>query len=203
MANRLRRRACALLVLLVTAWPALASDARLEGRALGDALRRGGYVLYFRHASTDFGQNDDAMTSFENCAQQRNLTEKGRDEARAIGQGIAHAHVPIDTVLASPYCRTRETARLAFGRETVSSAVRGGPASAEGGRYDALKALLSKQVPAGSNLVIVSHGNPFRAVAPDSAYLAEGEAAVVEPLGAKGFRVIGRVPRDGWDALGR
>ena len=196
-----RRRVFA-LVLLLASWPALAADALLEGRALGDALRRGGYVLYFRHASTDFGQNDDAMTSFDNCAQQRNLTDKGRAEARVIAEGIARAHVRVDTVLASPYCRTRETARLIFGRETVANAVRGGPASAEGSRYDELKALLAKPVPAGANLAIVSHGNPFRAVAPNTGYLAEGEAAVVEPLGDKGFRVVGRIPRDGWDALG-
>jgi phosphohistidine phosphatase SixA len=196
-----RRVALAFIALLV-AWPALAADApALRGAALGGALRHGGYVLYFRHASTDFGQNDDAMTSFENCAQQRNLTAKGRDEARAIGAGLARAHVPVDTVLASPYCRTRETARLIFGRETVDNAVRGGPASAEGGRYDALKALLSKPVPPGTNIAIVSHGNPFHAVAPDASYLAEGEAAVIEPLGEKGFRIVGRIARDGWETL--
>ena len=199
--NALRRLALALL--LLAAPPALAADASpLQGRDLGDALRHGGYVIYFRHASTDFGPNDDAMTSFENCAQQRNLTDKGRAEAKAIGEGLARAHVPVESVLASPYCRTRETARLIFGRETVAPAVRGGPASTEGGRYDALKALLSKPVARGTNLAIVSHGNPFRAVAPESSYLAEGEAAVIEPLGDKGFRVVGRIARDAWDTLG-
>jgi len=202
---RARGLAAATLALawLLVALPALAADkAQLEGRALGDALRAGGYVLYFRHASTDFGQNDDAMTSFEDCAKQRNLTDKGRAEAREIGAGIARAQVKIDTVLASPYCRTRETARLVFGREQVENAVRGGPASTEGGRYDALKALLAKPVPRGSNVAIVSHGNPLHAIAPDSPYLAEGEAAVIEPLGPGGFRIVGRIPRDGWASLG-
>src|SRR5258706_1883256 len=49
--------------------------------ALLAKLRQGGYVLYLRHASTDFSQNDERMTSFEDCAHQRNLTDKGRDEA--------------------------------------------------------------------------------------------------------------------------
>ena len=198
-----RRRTALALIAWLAAWPGLAADADpLSGRALGDALRRGGYVLYFRHASTDFRQNDDAMASFDDCAQQRNLTDQGRAEARAIGAAIARAKVPVDAVLASPYCRTRETAQLIFGRVTVEPAVRGGPASNEGGRYDGLKALLSRAVPAGTNVAIVSHGNPFRAVVPESSYLAEGEAAVVQPLGDKGFRIVGRIPRDGWDTLG-
>jgi hypothetical protein len=49
-------------------------------------------------------------------------------------------------------------------------------------------------------LAIASHGNPFRAVA-GAPYLAEGEAAVVRPLGERGFRVIARIPKDGWTAL--
>ncbi len=36
-----------------------AQSPPLAGIALRDALRRGGFVLYFRHTSTDFGQNDD------------------------------------------------------------------------------------------------------------------------------------------------
>jgi hypothetical protein len=83
----------------------------------------------------------------------------------------------------------------------VSNDVRGGPAQPEDPqRYAALKALLARPVPAGSNRVIVSHGNPFRAVA-GGAYLAEGEAAVIEPRGADGFRIVARIPRDGWSAL--
>jgi hypothetical protein len=83
----------------------------------------------------------------------------------------------------------------------VSPDVRGGPASAEGGRYDALKVLLSKATAPGTNLAIISHGNPYQAVV-GPPYLAEGEAAVIEPLGAQGFRVVGRIRRDAWDALG-
>jgi hypothetical protein len=52
----------------------------------------------------------------------------------------------------------------------------------------------------GVNTVIVSHGNPFRAVA-GPPYLAEGEAAVIEPLGARGFRIVARVTRESWALL--
>ena len=32
-------------------------------------------------------------------------------------------------------------------------------------------------------------------------YLAEGEVAIIEPLGASGFRIVAKITRDGWDAL--
>ena len=140
------------------------------------------------------------MTGYEDCATQRNLTDAGRVEARAIGAALRELAIPVDRVLASPFCRTRETAQLIFGRAETSPSVRGGPADASGGRYAALVALLSEPVPAGANLAIVSHGNPFRAVA-GGPYLAEGEAAVVLPQGAAGFRVVARVRKDEWAAL--
>jgi phosphohistidine phosphatase SixA len=158
-------------------------------------------ILYFRHASTDFGQSDDAMSGYEDCTRQRNLTDRGREEARRIGAAITRLGIPIGDVLASPFCRTRETAQLIFGRATVATAVRGGPAVPEtADRYAELRKLLSTPPSRGTNLAIASHGNPFQALA-HTTYLAEGEAAVIRPLGAQGFRIVARIPKDGWDAL--
>jgi phosphohistidine phosphatase SixA len=174
---------------------------QLSGKALLEALHHGGYVIYFRHADTDFSANDDNMTSFDDCSKQRNLTDVGRRHARDMGRAIDHLRIPVGEVLASPYCRTRETAQLVFGRSTVSSDVRGGPA-ADRARYAALEQLLAQPVAGGMNRIIVSHGNPLAAVA-GPPYLAEGEAAVIQPRGAEGFRIVGRVRWDGWDALAR
>jgi phosphohistidine phosphatase SixA len=197
-------RAFTLLVVACCASQAFADDTAgpaLSGPALRAALLRGGYVLYFRHAATDFGQNDDRMTGFEDCAQQRNLTERGRSEARAIGAAIRKLRIPVSDVFASPFCRTRETAELIFGRANVDARVRGGPSRPDDPeRYGALRALLSTVVPAGGNVAIISHGNPFHAVA-EGSYLAEGEAAVIEPRGAQGFRIVARIRPDGWGAL--
>ena len=75
-----------------------------------------------------------------------------------------------------------------------------GPESEE--RYAALRKLLSTLPRPGTDLAIVSHGNPFNAVA-GAPYLAEGEAAVIRPLGPQGFAVIARVPKNAWDTLSR
>ena len=194
----------ALALCFGAALPAIAAESppeSLSGAALLQALRGGGLILYFRHTSTDFGQNDDAMSGYEDCARQRNLTDRGRDEARRIGDAIKRLDIPIGDVLASPFCRTRETAQLIFGRATVAPAVRGGPARPDSDdRYAELRKLLSTPPSRGSNLAIASHGNPFHAVT-DTQYLSDGEAAVIRPLGALGFRIVARIPKDGWDAL--
>jgi Histidine phosphatase superfamily (branch 1) len=180
----------ALLTVLFFACPAAAQpDAELLSR-----LREGGYVLYLRHTSTDFSQNDSGMTSFEDCASQRNLTDRGRDEARALGEHVKRLKIPVGEVLASPFCRTMETARLAFGRATATNDVRGGPV--EAARYEPLRKLLSSPVPKGTNRVISSHGNPFVALA-GPPYLAEGEIAVVRPEGER-FSVIARIRLTDW-----
>lgn len=64
-------------ILAFTATPDVAT--RLEGPPLLAALRDGGHVRYFRHASTDPGQSDERMSGYEDCALQGNPTDTGRD----------------------------------------------------------------------------------------------------------------------------
>ncbi|HEY6721906.1 MAG TPA: histidine phosphatase family protein, partial [Burkholderiales bacterium] len=163
-------------------------------------LRKGGYVLYFRHAATDFSQNDERMKGFEDCASQRNLIDKGRADARAVGAAIRELRIPVERVLASPFCRTLETAQLIFGRAEKMQEVRGGPtAPADSERYAALRRILSAPVNAGTNVAVVSHGNPFYSLA-GPPYLAEGEAAVIRPLGGD-FESVAKIRVESWDAL--
>ena len=132
-----------LLLALAGPWAA-ASDALLAPQAAADALRRGGYVLYFRHAATDMSKNDAGMTSFDDCPTQRNLVDRGRDDARAIGAAIRALGIPIGKVRASPFCRTVETAELAFGRAEKTAEARGGPVRADDpARYAPLRKLLA------------------------------------------------------------
>jgi len=172
---------------------AAAPDAALVGK-----LRHGGYVLYLRHASTDFSQNDSRMSSYEDCPTQRNLTDKGRTEAKKLGAEIKRLQIPIGVVYASPFCRTMETARLAFGEPKPTNEARGGPSRPDDpARYEPLKKLLATPPPTGRNNVISSHGNPFFAIF-GPPYLAEGEIAVVEP---RTQQIVGRIRLDEWQAL--
>ena len=172
----------------------------MPGNELLPALRQGGYVIYFRHTSTDMSRDDSRSKSDDDCDNQRPLTDGGRKEARDIGAAFKDLKLPVGPVLASARCRTMETAMLAFGRAEKSADVRGGPVRDPGPeRYAGLRRLLSSPPPPGANLVISSHGNPFYAVA-GAPYLAEGEAAVVRPLG-KDFEVVARIRHDAWRQL--
>jgi len=194
-------------LLCAPAWPQTAAPERssLPSRELPPAellaeLRKGGYVLYFRHAATDFSQNDERMKSYEDCANQRNLIDRGRAEARAVGAAIRELRIPIEPVLASPFCRTVETAQLIFGRAEKMQEVRGGltaPPNAE--RYAALRKILSTPGSAGTNVAVVSHGNPFYSVA-GPPYLAEGEAAMIRPMRGD-FEIVGRIRVESWNGL--
>jgi Histidine phosphatase superfamily (branch 1) len=184
------------LALCLAGAAAAQSDSGLVAK-----LREGGYVLYMRHTSTDFSQNDARMQSYADCANQRNLTDKGRAEARAVGEHVKRLKIPIGEVLASPFCRTVETARLAFGSAQPMPEARGGPAQTEDAkRYEGLRKLLGAPPPAGTNRVISSHGNPFHAVT-GPPYLAEGEIAVVQPQGESRFIVLGRIRLEDWPHL--
>jgi len=196
---RAMRTALRALVCFAAALTAAWGAEHPTAAATVDLLRGGGYILYFRHAATDLSQNDAKMTSFEDCPTQRNLTDQGRADAQRIGEAIRALGIPIGKVRASPFCRTVETAKLAFGRAEPTSAVRGGPARPEDpARYAALRRLLGQPPTTGTNDVIVSHGNPFYAVA-GPPYLAEGEAAVIQPT-ADGFRVVARIRVDEWSS---
>jgi phosphohistidine phosphatase SixA len=171
-------------------WPALATATatpvageELTGPALLAALREGGFVIYFRHARTDFSQDDTDLSDLSNCATQRNLSAEGRDQARRIGEAITALGIPVGEVLSSELCRTRETAELAFGRATLTPELTSfGTASSEAEEQEravALRRLLATPPARGTNTVLVGHLFNIQAAA--SIGLAEGEAAIFSP----------------------
>jgi phosphohistidine phosphatase SixA len=83
-------------------------------------LREGGHVILLRHANAP-GATEPANFDITKCATQRNLSDRGRQQARRIGALFAARAAPVDQVLASNYCRTRDTAVLAFGASLVEA----------------------------------------------------------------------------------
>jgi phosphohistidine phosphatase SixA len=164
---------------------AMATPAGEEhaGPNLLAALRQGSFVIYFRHARTDFSQDDTDLSDLTSCATQRNLSAEGREQARLIGEAIAALAIPIGEVLSSELCRTRETAELAFGRATpmpdLTSFGTADSETEEQERVAALRRLLATSPEPGTNTVLVGHLFNIQAAADIS--LAEGEAAIFSP----------------------
>ncbi len=110
----------ALILALVCVNPVLALDAS-QFESLLASLRDGGNIIYLRHAATEPDGRDSDRSRLDNCSKQRNLSESGRRQAEAIGRGFQHLGIPIGRVYSSPYCRCKETARLAFGDFSIES----------------------------------------------------------------------------------
>ena len=94
--------------------PEASTDVLRSIRQLQQA-RQGG-VLLVRHASTELGLGDPPGFVLSQCQTQRNLSEAGRAQARALGAWFARHALPVQAVLSSQWCRCLDTAQLAFGR---------------------------------------------------------------------------------------
>lgn len=172
----------------------------LAGAELGDALRRGGFVIFFRHGAAETGDRPEALAelppALRDChGPQRPLTARGVTDMRAVGTAFRALRLPVGQVLASPACRSIETAWYAFGRvEGVEPEL----LQTRGARTT-VRRLLASPPPPGTNTVIVGHvSNTLAAaeLAPE-----EGEALVFAPGPSTGARLVARVPVDGWAAL--
>ena len=179
-------RFAAAIFLLAFSPPALATEA---GWAL---LREGGHAVLLRHAMAP-GSGDSAKVVLDDCGTQRNLSDRGRQQAERIGALFAARAAKTDRVLSSRFCRALETARLAFGNDKVEP-------------FEALdhtapddplapsraKAVLAEVAAyAGSgNLIMVTHAETIAALTGVSA--REGEAVIVQLDGDK-LHVLGRV----------
>jgi phosphohistidine phosphatase SixA len=170
---------------------------------LARALQRGGLVLAIRHAATDDSMEDQPRVVLSDCRTQRNLSGEGRAEARTIRRGVDRLRLRIGTVLASAFCRTRETARLAFGRFRVSPALLNTFYSERDPRWQrqirAARRLFGTRPAPGTLTVLVTHGSVIEDATGHS--LEEGETIVYRPLGSSRFRLVGRIHPSEWTTL--
>ena len=207
--RRLLRHALAALILVVGAAPA-AQAQELAGATLVKALRGGGYNIYFRHTTTNWDQDDhvDVAGDWRSCDPQemRQLSPQGRDMARRIGAAMTELRIPVAHVLSSEYCRAAETAQLLnLGPVTqTSDIVNLRSAEFTGGNDAAVRraqAVLSQAPAAGSNTVIVGHGNLMSAATGVTA--GEGGSAVYRPApgSERGFELVARLTAEDWEKL--
>jgi phosphohistidine phosphatase SixA len=169
------------------------------------ALKRGGFVLYMRHTSSDTSKPDRVPNvDFNDCATQRPLSSEGRRQAAQIGKAVRSLGIPIGEVRVSPYCRTKETAELAFGsRFIVEPSLASTSNLTDAQKAPLLQDLrrwLAEPVRAGTNRVLISHNAPLMDAIGIFPRL-EGGILVFRPDGNGGFAHVATMAPTDWDRL--
>ncbi len=159
------------------------------------ALRAGGHVALMRHADAPGGVGDPPGFSVDDCATQRNLSEKGRVDAEKIGSRLKGEGIAFEKILSSPWCRCIDTAKLLSVGMVETEATFGNVVVLRDQR-DALtagaRALIAKWTARG-NLLVVTHGANIFALTGLSP--ASGEIVVVKG-GSDRAEPVGRLLLD-------
>src|SRR2546426_1040667 len=193
--------AVAAVLVAVTAWA--------QGAPVDDILtklRAGGHVIVIRHGATHADQADTDPLNLDNVAKQRQLNDKGRADARALGDVLRKAGVPIGKVYSSRFNRAVETARLIAGKEpeTTNDVTEGGQVvspNENNRRTQAFRVLLGRAPELSTNTLIVTHKpNIMDALGKDWFDIREGEASIFKPDGNAGYALVGRVQIGQWAA---
>ncbi len=193
-------------IALILSLPASAQTVRPADAELAAALKGGGHVVIMRPGPTHQDQADTDPLNPDNIAKQRQLNDKGRDAAKALGAAFKTIGVPVGKVYSSQFKRAYETAQLAGFQNIEKSAD-----VSEGGlvvtpiennrRAAAMKKLASMPPAAGTNTVIISHKpNIVDAFGKDWFEVKEGEASIFKPEAA-GYKLIARVQMDEWQRI--
>ena len=192
--GRLGHRCAHLVAITCVFLGAVLCQATAFAESGWSALTDGTIVLY-RHANAP-GVGDPANFKLGDCSTQRNLDAAGRAQARHIGAQFRLHRIPVRRVLTSQWCRTRETAQLAFpGMPIEAEAFNsffGSPERNAAQTSAALKILGQWKGP--GVLVVVTHQVNITALT--QVVPAAGEGVVVRP-DAGALEVVARLPSDG------
>jgi len=176
----------ALVLALLAPVPARADEAAAWAALRGDAA----VVALMRHGDAP-GVGDPAGWRLDDCSTQRNLGERGRNEARAAGEALRRGRARITRVISSPWCRCQETARLlALGSVQTEPAFSNAFVLRE--QREPLTAAARRVIDAWRGpgvLLVVSHGANIQALTGYSPGTTEvvvvsaGEGGAARPLG--------------------
>jgi phosphohistidine phosphatase SixA len=180
----------ALIALTLVIASGSACHAQADEAAAWTALRAGGHVALMRHTDAPGGAGDPPGFKLDDCATQRNLSDRGRTEAAQIGARMKAEGIAFENILSSPWCRCMDTAKL-LDMGPVAPAPTFGNVVVLRDQAESLtegaRALIAGWQGAGT-LLVVTHGANIRALTGVSP--ATGEIVVVDPA----TEAIGRIP---------
>ncbi|QCU91058.1 histidine phosphatase family protein [Thiomicrorhabdus sediminis] len=183
-------------LILFSPWSLSAQDT--DNAELWQALQAGGKVVLMRHAHVDRSIGDSFIQD-ESCFTEKNLDELGKQQAQAINQAFAKHEIKVGQVFSSSYCRTKDTAELAFGTFQVNpilKLIRAIPVEQAKANMAEVRNLIS-DYQGGDNLIMVTHRPNIAEIT--NVRLDVAQMAVFEPLGDGLFDFLGvlAVPVEG------
>ena len=126
----MKKKALILLMLLAATIVTTVAATAQQPKDLLPELKKGGYVLFIRHPRTNPDQADTDPLNLDNIKAQRQLSDDGRKQARALGESFRALGIPVEKVISSKFQRAQEAARLlAVGEVTTSIDVSEGDSS--------------------------------------------------------------------------
>jgi phosphohistidine phosphatase SixA len=193
-------------VSLFTAFAAAAPAAQAEDQGIAQALRAGGLVLVIRHGATFPDQADTAPINFDNVATQRNLNDKGKALAKAFGDALRQAGVPVGKVYTSKFNRAYETAVIAGfpDIEKTTDLTEGGlivSPNENNRRTEAFRKMLAVTPKDHTNTILITHQpNVIAALGKDWFDVKEGEASIFRPVDGT-YKLVARIQMDEWPRI--
>ncbi|PZN99826.1 MAG: histidine phosphatase family protein [Hyphomicrobiales bacterium] len=173
--------------------PAFAIETDRE--RLWALLAQPGHVALMRHADAP-GTGDPASFRLDDCKTQRNLGERGRIQARRLGEEFRQRAVAVVLVLTSQWCRARETAELMALAPVADEPAALNSFFGRPGEREAATAALQRRlaaVPAGAaTVVMVTHQVNITALT--GIFPASGEMVVLKRDAQGGVATVGRLP---------
>jgi phosphohistidine phosphatase SixA len=181
-------------------------EARADDKDIAQALRAGDLVIVVRHGATFPDQADTDPFNFDNIAAQRNLNDKGKALAKAFGDALRQAQVPIGKVYTSKFNRAYETAVLA-GFQDIEKTIdltEGGlivSPNENGRRAEAFRKMIATAPKPHTNTILITHQpNIVAALGKDWFEVKEGEASIFRPADGK-YTLVARVQMDEWPRI--
>ena len=192
--------------LLAVSMPIASAQASLQDADIAKALRAGDLVMVVRHGATFPDQADTDPTNFDNIAAQRNLNDKGKALAKAFGDAIRQAGIPVGKVYTSKFNRAYETAVIAGFKdiEKTTDLTEGGlivSPNENNRRADAFRKMIATPPKAHTVTILITHQpNIVAALGKDWFDTKEGEASIFRPADG-GYKLLARVQMDEWPRI--
>jgi len=169
------------------------ADVDSDSNEMIEIMKAGGHILMIRHALAP-GTGDPANFQIGDCSTQRNLDDRGREQAKAIGDWLRTNGITSAKVYSSQWCRCLETAGLLEMGTVAQLPALNSFYELTQDREPNLKALrkfIAEQPSEGVLIILVTHLVTISAIANEG--VSSGEGLLLKLNEDSPYEIVGRL----------